>query len=173
MDRHLKVKHCADVFLLNYPKHNDLKKEIVGYLETLIDVQNKQTNVKASMTDWNITSPEILNLKNYIVDFLNKKYFFVEERNQMFIFNDFWGNIYRENEFTIEHDHLFSIFSVVYFLKTNPRNDSPLVFSFSKIKITPNEGSFIIFPSYLKHKVPKQKSKNNVRITLSGNIDRI
>jgi hypothetical protein len=170
MEYTLTVNHCADIFILNYPQHEDLKKELTVYLETFTDVQNHQTNIKATMTQWNIDSFEISKLKNYIINFLNEKYAFVQQKNKKFIFNSFWGNIYRENEFALEHDHLFSTFSIVYFLKTKP-NDSPLIFTYSNATITPNEGSLIIFPSYLKHKVPKQQSGDNVRITLSGNID--
>jgi hypothetical protein len=170
MMRNLTINHYTDVFWINYPRHNFLKEEVVEYLETFVDVQNKQTNVKATMTDWNINSHEISNLKNYIIDFLNSKYPFVLARNKKFQFNSFWGNIYRKDEFALEHNHLFNTFSIVYFLKVK-RSDSPLIFLPSHTKITPNEGSFIIFPSYLNHKVPKHNSKDSVRITLSGNIE--
>lgn len=174
ISKSLKINHCTDIFLLDYPRHEFLKEEIGGYLETFVDVQNKKTAVQATMTNWGIVSKEILNLKTYIIDFLNQTYPFVSDRKQRFVFQNLWGNIYRENEFTVEHDHLFTIFSVVYFLKSKP-NYSPLTFYNSSceiepVDIDPKEGTFTIFPSYLKHKVKKHKSKDGSRITLAGNI---
>lgn len=164
----LKIPSKSKIFLIDYPHHNDLKNEILIDLETYKDTQNYQTNVKATMTEWNISSPEIEKLKSFIINYLNNYYPFVLKNNNSFYYEHFWANIYRQNDHAIEHDHLFSSFSIVYFLKGN-RNDAPLIFTESEVSILPEEGKFIIFPAYLKHKVLKQIS-NQIRITLSGNI---
>lgn len=165
---HLVVKTESNVLISNYPNHSILKSEIASKLETYKDVQNRQTNVKATMTEWNIHSLEIHNLKNYVIDILNLEYPFVRERNENFVFSYFWGNVYRRGDYTIEHDHLFNVFSIVYFLKSKI-TDSPLIFLPSSTSILPEEGKLVIFPSHIKHKVPEHKS-NDTRITLSGNI---
>jgi hypothetical protein len=163
-----KIKTESNILIGNYYRHSFLKSEIVSTLESYKDKQNRQTNVKATMTEWNIDSFEITNLKNYILDFLNSAYPFVRERNQNFNFSYFWGNVYRMGDYAIEHDHLFNVFSVVYFLKSKI-DDSPLIFLPSTTSILPEEGKLVIFPSYIMHKVPKHTSKDT-RITLSGNI---
>ena len=164
----IKIKTESNIFIGQYPRHAELKSETIDVLEKYKDVQNRQTNVKATMTEWNIDSFEILNLKNYILDFLNSQYFFVNKRNQKFSFINIWGNIYRNGDYTIEHDHLFSTFSIVYFLKSNIK-DSPLIFLPFQTNIEPEEGKIVIFPSYIRHEVPEHTS-NDTRITLSGNI---
>jgi hypothetical protein len=165
----VKIKTECDIFIGQYPRHYELKSEIALKLEKYNDVQNRQTNVMATMTEWNISSFEISNLKDYILDFLNSLYPFVKQRNREFYFHQFWGNIYRKGDYAIKHDHLFSCFSIVYFLKSKP-NDSPLIFSQSQTKIESMEGRLIIFPSYVQHEVPVHTS-NDTRITLSGNIE--
>ena len=165
----LNVQSNSKVFLVNYQKHFSLKQELLVRLETYKDVQNHSTNVKATMTEWNLNSYEIENLKSFVIDNLNNYYPFVNERNEKFYFANFWANIYKQNEYAIVHDHLFSMFSIIYFLKAN-KDDSPLIFTDSNISIIPKEGTVVIFPSHLKHQVSKQKL-NQTRITLSGNIN--
>jgi hypothetical protein len=165
----VKIKTESGIFIGQYPRHAELKSEIASKLEVYKDVQNRQTNVMATMTEWNIGSFEISNLKDYILGFLNLRYPFVSQKNQKFSFNQFWGNIYRKGDYAVNHDHLFNDFSIVYFLKSK-QNDSPLIFSQSQTKIEPKEGRLIIFPSYVQHQVPAHTS-NDTRITLSGNIE--
>ena len=77
--------------------------------------------------------------------------------------------IYHHYDYTISHDHVgVDILSFAYFLKTEWYHP-PFVFTWSGKKIKPKEGTFIIFPSHLKHHVPENKSEET-RITLSGNI---
>ena len=80
----------------------------------------------------------------------------------------FWANIYRKGDYTISHDHKPQFLSCVYFLKTKWYY-SPLVFSDSGKKILPKEGTFVIFPSNVRHLVPKHRYRET-RITLSGNM---
>lgn len=163
----IQVPHDAKIlFVDDYPNHFLLKHELIEDLISSKDMQNKLTNVKATMTDWNITSHQIELLKTFAI---NKIY----ENNLVWHyadleFNTFWANIYRQKEFTISHDHLPDLFSFVYFLNAES-NFAPLIFNFSNTKIIPKEGSMVIFPSYLAHSVPEHES-DQIRITLSGNI---
>ena len=81
---------------------------------------------------------------------------------------DFWGNVYRQGEYTQTHEHVPSTFSFVYFLKTKWYH-SPLVFTYSGKKIRPKGGRYVLFPSHIMHHVPIHRFKET-RITLSGNI---
>ena len=160
-----------EVQVLDYPNHKELKNEILSRVESSPDFMNKRTNVKATMTDWNITSPEIEKLKLYIGEAIHNYLLSVNITNVKVVdlnFRDFWGNIYRKGEYTVPHDHFPSTFSIVYFLK-GKKHFSPLVFNrFSKIRC--KEGRLVIFPSYLKHWVPVHKH-SETRITLSSNIN--
>ena len=121
--------------------------------------------------DWNPENVRLKRLKNNITEFTNYNHAFRRgsnsEKDRYFMI-DFWGNIYRKGDYTKEHKHLPCIFSCVYFLKSKWYH-SPLVFSDSGKKIRPKEGTFVIFPSHLRHLVPKHRY-NETRITLSGNM---
>ena len=154
------------ILILDYPNHKELKEEILPVLKNYKDVQNKETNVKATMTEWHISSLQIEYLKMFTLSHANK--FLWHNPNCQFL--DFWANIYRKGEHAIWHDHVPDHLAMVYFLKSK-RYYSPLCFqSFGCNKrIFPKEGRLVIFPAHLKHNVPEHKY-NGTRITLAGNI---
>ena len=174
--RKIRVKSYSDVCIGEYPLHKQLKDELVPLLEKYPDKQGRRTNVIATMTewDWNPENDRLNRLKNNIIEFINYNCNNQEVRSVedtipvKYFVNDLWGNIYRKGDYTKEHKHLPNIFSFVYFLKSKWYH-SPLVFSDSGEKIRPIEGTFVIFPSHLKHLVPKHRYRET-RITLSGNI---
>ena len=171
--RKIRVKNYEDIFIGKYPFHKELKDELVPLLEKYPDKQGRQTNVIATMTewDWNPENVRLKRLKNSILECANYNCAFSRGGNSKkdrYYMCDFWGNIYRKGDYTKEHKHLPNIFSFVYFLKSKWYH-SPLVFSDSGEKIRPIEGTFVIFPSHLKHLVPKHRYRET-RITLSGNM---
>ena len=174
--REIRVKNYADVCIGEYPFHKQLKDELVPLLEKYPDKQGRRTNEIATMTewDWNPENVRLKRLKNNILEFVNYNCNFYSVRsiedadNPRYSMNDFWGNVYRKGDYTDVHKHLPNVFSCVYFLKSKWYH-SPLVFSDSGKKIRPTEGTFVIFPSHLKHFVPKHRYRET-RITLSGNI---
>ncbi len=143
-----------------YVGHWSLKRDLVRFLENHHDVQNRETNVKATMTDW------IMNWNSQPVDDFKK--FILSSTNSKTISN-FWANIYRKGDYTIEHDHKPHQKSVVYFLKSEP-NFSPLILDSDPSIIKPLEGRMVIFPGSLKHSVPAHFS-DETRITLAANVD--
>ena len=163
--------HEVRIELILYPRHEQLKKQLYDGLLHYEDKQNHGTNVKAVMTEWNLSSPEIQALKDYIIKSLKV----LPESLGWgppgdFEFRNFWGNIYRYGEYTNSHQHLPEDLTMVYFL-TAHEGDAPLLLDDSKTRIYPEEGYMALFPSYVRHSVPKHMS-NNVRITLSGDIIR-
>ena len=170
--RKIRVKNYDDVCIGEYPFHKELKEELLPLLENYPDEMGRKTNVKATMTkyDWDPKSDRLERLKNNILEFVNYNCSFSRGDNKpvRYFINDFWGNIYRKGDYTREHHHRPNIFSFVYFLKSKWYH-SPLVFSDSGKKIRPTEGTFVIFPSHVKHLVPKHRYRET-RITLSGNI---
>jgi hypothetical protein len=162
----MKVKCEHEVLSFHYPYHKELKKEVIEYLKDHTDVQNRETNIKALMTQWNISTPQIERLKEFALS--NLRFFKSLDKKFTFIFNDFWANIYSKNDYAIPHIHNPYPYAFVYFLSSK-RNHSPLIFSYDKKKIIPEEGKFILFPGVLIHEVPKNKYEEK-RITLAGNI---
>jgi len=166
----MRIKSKSDVLIGDYPFHDKLRDRLVSVLENYPDRQNRASNVKATMTEWNVTTPQIERLKKYVVNEIYK--FFPESaighKNDKLGWKDFWGNVYRKGEDTISHDHKPSIFSFVYFLKTK-WYDSSLVFTDFGERIRPKEGRYVVFPGHILHHVRKHRY-NETRITLSGNL---
>lgn len=93
--------------------------------------------------------------------------------------NSYWSQIHQPLESTDLHHHGSDtcgvLMSWVYYVKT-PVNSGDLVFVLddkdsrcSPAKFTPTEGKYIIFPSYIRHKVTKNLS-NDVRICIAGDF---
>ena len=143
-----------------YVGHWSLKRDLVRFLENHHDVQNRETNVKATMTDWimNRNSKPIDDFKKFILSYTNTK-----------TVTDFWANIYRKGDYTIKHDHIPHKYSVVYFLKSQ-LNFSPLIFDSEPSIVKPLEGRVVIFPGTLRHSVPVHFS-DETRITLAANLN--
>ena len=68
------VKQAVNVHVVKYTRHDKLKKELCNSLLNYEDKQHHTTNVKATMTEWNITSPEIEILKNNIISSVQRSY---------------------------------------------------------------------------------------------------
>ena len=169
------IKSKSNIFIGDYPFHEELKEEMVSLLEDYPDCQNNETNVKGTMTEWSMDMlysswnnvHKLDRLKDTI---LKESYRFYGSNHypENLKFTSFWGNIYRKGDYTTSHDHLFTHLGCVYFLKSEWYY-SPLVFSDYGQRIRPKEGRYVIFPSHLFHHVPKHRFKET-RITLSGNI---
>lgn len=106
-----------------------------------------------------------------------------------------WFNAYKKNQSQEIHDHLPGQFSAIYYVSYDKEEHLPTIFlnpyRQGSVTFAPNfidsdinqipqtwvsqsflkveEGDLIIFPAFLEHKVPRQKS-NNLRATLSFNF---
>ena len=172
----VKITANHEIFVLdNYPRQDLLLKDLGDYFEKHKDCQNRQTNVKATMTEWNLDLPsqEFIHFKNAI-------YNVAKELNLYwacpFKIYSIWANIYRKGDHTVSHDHDPARYSFVYFLKSKS-NFSPLLFEGINLKnkkkqwkeVKPIEGRLVIFPGFLKHRVPVH-IHDETRITISGNF---
>ena len=85
--------------------------------------------------------------------------------------NDTWGLIYTKGQSAKEHNHWPSLWSYTYCVSAC-ENCSPLVFPNAKepLSVTPKTSQMIVFPSWLKHEVPKHTCEHD-RIMLSGNLN--
>ena len=166
----MKIKDYAEVIVGDYPFANQLYDELVPILEKHPDKQDRKTHVKATMTDWDIITPQIAKLRKFLLNEVSCKFptSAIGDEGLTPIFRDFWANIYHKGDYTMVHNHSPAMFSLVLFLKTKWYHSS-LLFADSGERIRPKEGRFIIFPAYLIHSVPKHRF-NKTRITISGNI---
>ena len=79
-----------------------------------------------------------------------------------------WGAIYEQKDFARPHDHWPSTWSFVYFVDVG-LSPSPLVFPNAQRAINPNNSMLCLFPGWVLHEVPPQKS-NSRRVMVAGNI---
>ena len=166
------VQHPTTVHVVKYTRNDKLKRELCDALLNYEDKQDHTTNVKATMTEWNISSPEIEILKKSIIEDLKTLPRSLDWGPQgEFDVVNLWGNIYRQGEKAIFHSHQPEDLTMVYFLKCE-EGDSPLIFKGTDKFIPAVEGIMAIFPAFIKHGVPEHKSKN-VRITLAADINRV
>ena len=146
--------------------------EVVSLLQTATNIGH--TNVKAFHTEWDWEPDNITfrNLKSYIREEVEKEFQPGATQGDKKIpirVGAFWANVYYKGDYAQPHDHKPSDFSFAYFVKSKWYYP-PLVFPDSGKRIRPKEGTFVIFPSYLQHRVPRHRY-NDTRITLSGNLD--
>lgn len=103
--------------------------------------------------------------------------------------SNMWSVVNSKNSFNIRHNHPNSIFSAAYYVKTqenagnikffdpkevkvmyHPKIKTQNEFSSHIVKIKPEEGKLLLFPSYLHHSVEENLS-NEDRIVISFNIN--
>ena len=165
------IKNDAPIIIGHYPFHERLVDELVPLLENYEDKQNRYSNVKATMTEWNITTPRIKSLQKFVINEIVSKFpskMVADTIPFTLIFRDFWANVYRKGDYARPHNHIPAIWSFVYFLKSKWFY-SPLIFDNYGQKIKPKNGRFVVFPSLLIHSVPKHRYGES-RMTLSGNV---
>ena len=160
----------SDLFIFHHPNPNELNGQLEKDILLCGDKQDRSTNVKALMTDWNMFdySESFTIICNWIHECFTQCPLVAFVRHKEYKMTSLWGNYYVEGDETISHIHSPSFYSFVYFVKGNYKS-APLVFDASSTYIRPEQGKLIFFPSHLLHHVPKQRN-NCVRVTISGNI---
>ena len=171
----ISVKHKADIIKGEYQFADKVKSEVLSLLKVCNPIPQDNSNVKASIHtewDWEPDNIKFRNLKEYIREEVEKVYkpgaMSTGARDRIECTN-FWANVYKKGDYAQKHNHKPNDYSFAYFLKSKWYY-SPLIFSNSGKRIRPIEGTFVAFPSYLEHHVPKHRY-NDTRITLSGNLD--
>ena len=104
---------------------------------------------------------------SWVTTILCDKYAWIRKRNYIVDFPNTWFVNYDKGEYTINHDHVPSTWSWVYFVNT-PKGSSPLIFTSSGKKVKAEAGKLVLFPGSVYHYVPPNKCKD--RIALSANV---
>ena len=169
----ISVKHKADIIKGEYQFADKVKSEVLSLLKFCNPIPQGKSNVKASIHtewDWEPENITFRNLKSYIREEIEKHWQpgWTWSGRDMLKVKNFWANVYEKGDYAQSHCHKPHDFSFAYFVKSKWYYP-PLVFSDSGKRIRPKEGTFVAFPAYLMHHVPKHRY-NDTRITLSGNL---
>lgn len=147
----------------------DMVDKLVEEIKKSGDKQDHKTNVKAYMTDWNMSGkPGFDKFEEHVIaitKFLSKKYYRREIQPRI---SDMWGMIYNKGNYAITHDHWPALWSGVYYIKA-PKNSGDLLFPQLKQKITPTDGMLVIFDGATRHGVGESFSDDE-RIAVSFNV---
>lgn len=83
---------------------------------------------------------------------------------------EYWSQIHRPLESTSTHHHGKFDKAFVYYVKV-PKGAGDIVFEIEDINraLTPQEGTMLLFPGWLKHKVSKNMG-SDIRISIAGNL---
>ena len=170
----ISVKHKADIIKGEYQFADKVKRQVLSLLKVCNPIPQDNSNVKASIHtewDWEPENITFRNLKEYIREEIEKHYKPGASQGPRIPIRvgSFWANVYYKGDYAQSHCHKPSAFSFAYFVKSK-WYDSPLVLTDSGKRIRPKEGTFVAFPAYLMHHVPKHRY-NDTRITVSGNLD--
>lgn len=159
-------------------EEEDIKKYIRRIYE-IGDIMSKSTNVKASMSDYQLHKREKIfhPLLDKVIDKI-KNNFDLDilqnlEVNPKDTFNyqliESWSAIYKHGDFAIKHNHSLCYISFCLYLQVDEFS-SPLFFNDLNFHIKPQKNMLIVFPSFLNHSVEKQEKKGKDRIVIAGNI---
>lgn len=144
-----------------------------------VDPHQHGTNVKAKMTDWNLSVdyPPFYELgkdicENYVYDYLLSVYGNYDDvTKQKLIVSDMWGIVYEGNskDHAITHSHHWWHTSFVYYVDVG-NNASPIVFDDYGLEITPKDSMLVLFDSRVRHHVLPYHGEKP-RIAIAGNIE--
>jgi hypothetical protein len=169
MNFDLKVKDiCLETFILTGKINNkEIINNLINFIKNTKDTElSYKTNVKAHFTGFKSLIENI-----YFHNFLKTIQPYIKTiYSQNFVIQDAWGNICKQNEEVVEHDHKHvSAFCGILYLS----NDGPGTY-FKQYDLLINEeiGKFVLFNPILKHSV-KKIQKDIERITVAFNMNSI
>ena len=185
------------VFAYQIPDHHETNLQLRKYIYGLKEQNPKGLNI-SNVGGWHSPYFDIQN-DPAPKDFLLKVNKILPEVFQDVIGWEFdvkklniqamWAVVNEKNSFNIRHNHPNSYFSAAYYVRTNenagqikffdpkevktmysPRIKISTEFSTNVVKIKPEEGKLLLFPSYLHHSVEENLSDED-RIVISFNIN--
>ena len=161
----MRIRENHEIISDKYPFASRLNSRLLNEAEGIDYPLAFKTNVKGKMSKWSVESDNLETLKEWITSLVKAKHNFKGLATLRFV--DTWYARYDKNDHTLEHDHNLSWLSFVYFVKC-PRGSSPLIFTTSRKKVKAEEGKVVIFPSWIRHSVPKNRCED--RVVVAGNI---
>ena len=167
IDTHLERKILRNYFFIVGTIKDINAKYFINKINKEILKDNAKsftTNVQGKMTYCNsfLNDPEFTKLFIRFRDYIDLNQLFKDCR---YLLSDAWGYVLKENNYTIEHDHLPHVWSGAVYL-----NDHPQTLDFPEINISvkPKKGRFVLFSSFLRHGC-KTNETNKAKYGLSFN----
>jgi hypothetical protein len=163
----------------NLKDHKKIKKKLINLLnETESDFLQDNTEYFGDLIhrlDWNKSCDFSRKWIEFLKPYLHKqlKKFANKLGYQDISFKNLWFQQYNQNGKHGWHIHTENYTGVYYVKLSNKSAKTELINPFSqneKIIIDAKEGDVVIFPSYVIHRAPTQKEKNN-KIIISFNIN--
>ena len=168
--------------------HEEIKEK---YLNKIVDAYENNYYDKSEL-DWHTKNVHTsFGNENQIIEKIPESYFELFDKVMPYRWEGkfaIWHNVYKKFEYQEIHHHIPSDFSAIHFLSFYKSEHTPPVFfdpgRLPKEKLTyekicpPNsthvdvdEGSILIFPSYLEHLVPaSSREYKQHRVTISINL---
>ena len=136
------------------PDFNNIKKYLIETIDSSSDVQKHKTNLKCKMTAWHMHENNLYfkkiaeHVKCHVETYQRKAY----RTAHNITVTECWGAHYTKTDRAIKHSHYPALWSGVAYVQS-PNKSSPTVFPECKYSHAPEEGTYIIFPGWLKHYV--------------------
>jgi hypothetical protein len=150
---------------------SELHSQVENIIKDVGDGQNRKTNVKATMTKWNMLEYRPFELiakkaAKTVEDWHTEK----TDLELVTFMTTCWGSIYNRGDHSERHSHVPALYSWVYYVKVD-ENSAPIYFPNKPgFYYKPTSGTGIIFPGWLDHETPFHESDNE-RIIVVGNIE--
>ncbi len=168
----MKIKETYDIIIEKHPHYESLNKKLLQDADSIDYPLSHKTNVMAKCSDWRVETENTLKIEKWILQVLyREKPYLNRFRKDPFTHirnGDLFFVRYNKGHHAVSHDHIPAIWSWSYYVKC-PAGSSPLVFTTSGKKANLKEGQCIVFPSSVKHHVPKNNCDD--RVVLVGNIE--
>ena len=166
------VNSSADIFTAHLTLDPAIKDTIIKTIKDSGDKQNRKTNVKADMTNWNMQEEsgfreleqEIASVIKYIPSITRPN----DHSDHPMEIKTMWGLCYKKNDYTDVHDHWPSIWSGTFYLDIPTDYAGTLFFPELEYDIEPVTGQLVIFRGATLHGV-KTIQSNSDRIAISFN----
>ena len=150
----ISLRNNSQITLLtgDIPNFNKIQSELISVIDLSEDVQKQKTNLKCKMTDWKMHNSQ--NCFKQIADAVKDHVQYYQRKHHKSIHEitvtDCWGAYYTGDNEAKEHGHYPALWSGVAYIKCDT-SSQPTVFPTCNYEHPPKEGTYIIFPGWLKH----------------------
>ena len=130
-----------------------MQQRIVDCIDKSPDVQHNKTNLKTKMTDWRMHKFDATFIE--LADFFKSEiesYQKTKKSHTELTVTDCWGAHYTSSGKAVEHSHYPALWSGVAYVKLLGKCQ-PTVFPECNYSHSAEEGSYIMFPGWLRHYV--------------------
>ena len=157
IQKEIKSKIERDYFFIEGTVDLDAKYFINKIEEGIKDSPlNYKTNVKGKMTDWNFFrgDKKFIDIMLKFLDYLDRN----NTAKERSILHEAWGVKEGFGDYTQAHDHLPCYLSGSIYLHSHSQK---LYFPEIKKELEPKKGTFVLFPSFLKHYTTRNDTDKN------------